>query len=119
MLREAFLTAELGISGANFLVAETGTLALMENEGNIRLSTSLPRVHVAFVGIEKLLPRFADLALFLPLAARAATGQRLSTFVSLIQGPAREGEEGPWRSTWSWWTTGAPPSSMTPRPGRP
>lgn len=66
MLREAFLTAELGISGANFLVAETGTLALMENEGNIRLSTSLPRVHVAFVGIEKLLPRFADLALFLP-----------------------------------------------------
>jgi L-lactate dehydrogenase complex protein LldF len=95
VLREAFLTAELGISGANFLVAETGTLALMENEGNIRLSTSLPRVHVAFVGIEKLLPRFADLALFLPLAARAATGQRLSTFVSLIQGPAREGEEGP------------------------
>lgn len=95
VLREAFLTAELGISGANFLVAETGTLALMENEGNIRLSTSLPRVHVAFVGIEKLLPRFADLALFLPLAARAATGQRLSTFVSLIQGPAGEGEEGP------------------------
>jgi len=95
VLREAFLTADLGISGANFLVAETGTLALMENEGNIRLSTSLPRVHVAFVGIEKLLPRFADLALFLPLTARAATGQRLSTYVSLIQGPAKEGEEGP------------------------
>ncbi|TBH20589.1 LutB/LldF family L-lactate oxidation iron-sulfur protein [Thermus thermamylovorans] len=95
VLREAFLTAELGISGANFLVAETGTLALMENEGNIRLSTSLPKVHVAFVGIEKLLPRLQDLALFLPLTARAATGQRLSTFVSLLQGPAREGEEGP------------------------
>ncbi|MFD3006632.1 LUD domain-containing protein, partial [Thermus tengchongensis] len=95
VLREAFLTADLGISGANFLVAETGTLALMENEGNIRLATSLPRVHVAFVGIEKLLPRLADLALFLPLTARAATGQRLSTYVSLIQGPAKEGEEGP------------------------
>ncbi|MFN3179940.1 MAG: LUD domain-containing protein, partial [Thermus sp.] len=88
VLRDAFLTAELGISGANFLVAETGTLALMENEGNIRLSTSLPKVHVAFVGIEKLLPRLADLALFLPLTARAATGQRLSTYVSLIQGPS-------------------------------
>ncbi|WP_234553701.1 LutB/LldF family L-lactate oxidation iron-sulfur protein [Thermus caliditerrae] len=95
VLREAFLTAELGISGANFLVAETGTLAVMENEGNIRLSTSLPRVHVAFVGIEKLLPRFQDLALFLPLTARAATGQRLATFVSLIQGSAQPGEEGP------------------------
>ncbi|MDM7325208.1 MAG: LutB/LldF family L-lactate oxidation iron-sulfur protein [Thermus sp.] len=94
-LREAFLRADLGISGANFLVAETGTLALMENEGNIRLSTSLPQVHVAFVGIEKLLPRLSDLALFLPLTARAATGQRLSTYVSLIQGPAKEGEEGP------------------------
>jgi L-lactate dehydrogenase complex protein LldF len=95
VLREAFLTADLGISGANFLVAETGTLALMENEGNIRLSTSLPRVHVAFVGLEKLIPRLADLALFLPLTARAATGQRLSTYVSLIRGPAQEGEEGP------------------------
>ncbi len=93
VLREAFLGAELGISGANFLVAETGTLALMENEGNIRLSTSLPKVHVAFVGIEKLLPRLEDLALFLPLAARAATGQRLSTFVSLIQGPGDGGPE--------------------------
>ncbi|WP_337844923.1 LutB/LldF family L-lactate oxidation iron-sulfur protein [Thermus sp.] len=93
VLREAFLTADLGISGANFLVAETGTLALMENEGNIRLSTSLPKVHVAFVGIEKLLPRLEDLALFLPLTARAATGQRLATFVSLIQGPGDGGPE--------------------------
>ncbi|KGQ21739.1 LutB/LldF family L-lactate oxidation iron-sulfur protein [Thermus filiformis] len=94
-LREAFLSADLGISGANFLVAETGTIALMENEGNIRLSTSLPRVHVALVGIEKLLPHLEDLAHFLSLTARAATGQRLSTYVSLIQGPARPGEEGP------------------------
>ncbi len=94
-LREAFLSADLGISGANFLVAETGTIALMENEGNIRLSTSLPKIHVALVGIEKLLPRLEDLAHFLSLTARAATGQRLSTYVSLIQGPARPGEEGP------------------------
>lgn len=94
-LREAFLTADLGISGANFLVAETGTIVLMENEGNIRLSTSLPRVHVALVGIEKLLPRLGDLAHFLSLTARAATGQRLSTYVSLIQGPAKPDEEGP------------------------
>ncbi len=95
-LREEFLSADLGISGGNFLVAETGTLALVENEGNIRLSTSLPRVHVAFVGIEKLLPRLEDLSGFLQLVARAATGQPIGTFVSLIQGPRQEGEpDGP------------------------
>lgn len=96
LLREGFLRADMGISGANFLVAETGTVALIENEGNIRLSTSAPRIHVALVGIEKLLPRFSDLSVFLSLTARAATGQRLGTFVSLIQGPRREGEtDGP------------------------
>ncbi len=95
-LREKFLSAELGISGANFLVAETGTLALVENEGNIRLTTSLPRVHLAFVGIEKLLPRYEDLAVFLQLLARAATGQPIGTFVSLIEGPAKPGDpDGP------------------------
>ncbi len=88
VLRNAFLTADMGITGGNFLVAETGTLALIENEGNIRLSTSLPRIHVAIVGIEKLLPRLSDLAGFLQLAARAATGQPIGCFVSLIQGPA-------------------------------
>jgi L-lactate dehydrogenase complex protein LldF len=95
-LREEFLSADLGISGGNFLVAETGTLALVENEGNIRLSTSLPRVHVAFVGIEKLLPRLEDLSGFLQLVARAATGQPIGTYVSLIQGPRQEEEpDGP------------------------
>ena len=95
-LREEFLAADLGISGGNFLVAETGTVALIENEGNIRLSTSLPRVHVAFVGIEKLIPRFEDLAGFIQLTARAATGQPIGNYVSLIQGPRREGEvDGP------------------------
>ncbi|HZD05417.1 MAG TPA: LUD domain-containing protein, partial [Longimicrobiales bacterium] len=90
VLRQAFLAADLGISGGNFLVAETGSLALIENEGNIRLSTSLPPVHVALVGIEKVLPRWSDLAPFLQLTARAATGQPVGTFVSIIQGP-REG----------------------------
>jgi L-lactate dehydrogenase complex protein LldF len=87
LLRSGFLQADMGISGANFLVAETGTVALIENEGNIRISTSAPKVHVALVGIEKLLPRFSDLAVFLSLTSRAATGQRLGTFVSLISGP--------------------------------
>jgi len=95
-LRRDFLSADLGISGANFLVAETGTIALIENEGNIRLSTSVPRVHVALVGIEKLLPRLEDLSAFLQLTARAATGQPIGNYVSLIQGPRRAGEpDGP------------------------
>jgi len=86
-LRETFLSADMGITGGNFVVAETGTLVLIENEGNIRLSTSAPDVHVAFVGIEKLLPRWSDLSTFLQLTTRAATGQPIGTFVSLIHGP--------------------------------
>jgi L-lactate dehydrogenase complex protein LldF len=95
-LRKEFLAADLGISGCNFLVAETGTLALIENEGNIRLSTSAPRVHVAFVGIEKLLPRMADLSGFLQITSRGATGQAIGNYVSLIRGPREDGEpDGP------------------------
>ena len=92
-LREEFLAADLGISGGNFLAADSGTVALIENEGNIRLSTSLPGVHVAFVGIEKVVPRLEDLAGFLQLTARAATGQPIGNYVSLIQGPRRDDEE--------------------------
>lgn len=92
-LRDRFLAADMGITGGNFLVAETGTLALIENEGNIRLTTSLPRIHVALVGIEKLLPTYADLAGFLQLTARAGTGQAIGCFVSLINGPAQEPED--------------------------
>jgi L-lactate dehydrogenase complex protein LldF len=96
VLREEFLSADLGISGANFLAADTGTIALIENEGNIRLSTSLPRVHVAFVGIEKLVPRLEDVAGFVQLTTRASTGQPIGNYVSLIQGPRRAGEvDGP------------------------
>ncbi len=95
-LREAFLTADMGITGGNFLVAETGTLALIENEGNIRLATSAPKVHVALVGIEKVIARWSDLAGMLQLTSRAATGQAVGTFVSLIHGPRRDGEpDGP------------------------
>ncbi len=96
VLRDAFVNADMGVTGGNFLVAETGTVALIENEGNIRLTTSLPRVHVALVGIEKLLPRMSDLAGFLQLTARAATGQPIGCFVSLVQGPAAApGDDGP------------------------
>ena len=95
VLREAFLTADIGFTGCNFLVAETGSVAVMENEGNVRLSSSMPRVYVALVGIEKVLPRWSDLATFLQLTARAATGQRVATFVSILQGPRGADRDGP------------------------
>jgi L-lactate dehydrogenase complex protein LldF len=91
-LRENFLTAGMGITGANFAIAETGTIVLVENEGNIRLSTTLPRIHVALMGIEKVIPRLSDVAVFLRILARSASGQRMSSYVSLITG-ARRGKE--------------------------
>jgi L-lactate dehydrogenase complex protein LldF len=95
-LREVFLTADLGISGANFVCADTGTIVLVTNEGNGRLTTSLPRVHIALVPVEKVLARFADLATMLPLLIRHATGQKLTSYVSMIHGPRRAAElDGP------------------------
>ncbi|HEY8486880.1 MAG TPA: LutB/LldF family L-lactate oxidation iron-sulfur protein [Limnochordales bacterium] len=95
-LREKFLAAEMGISGANFVVAETGTLVLVTNEGNGRMVTSLPRVHLAVVGVEKLVPRLEDLPVFLQLLARSATGQKLTVYTHLITGPRRPQEpDGP------------------------
>lgn len=94
-LRESFARAEMGVSGANFAVAETGTVVLAENEGNIRLCTTSPRVHVALVGIEKIIPRFEDLAVFLRLLGRSGTGQKLTVYTSLLTGPRRAGEDGP------------------------
>jgi L-lactate dehydrogenase complex protein LldF len=91
-LREKFLTAEMGITGANFAIAETGSIVLVENEGNIRLSTTLPRIHVALVGIEKIIPALEDLAVFLKILARSASGQKMSSYVSLITGARRAGE---------------------------
>ena len=94
-LREMFRKAGMGLSGANFAVAETGTVVVIENEGNIRFSTTAPRVHVALVGIEKIIPRFSDLAIFLRLLGRSATGQKLTTYTSLLTGARRPGEDGP------------------------
>ena len=96
VLREKFLAADIGISGANFLVADSGAVVLVENEGNARLATSAPRIHIVVAGIEKIVPRAQDLATFLKLLARSATGQLLSVYTSFLSGPRREGEiDGP------------------------
>ncbi len=87
VLREVFLTADIGLSGVNFGVAETGSLCLVTNEGNGRMVTTLPPVHIALMGIERLVPTLDDLALFLSLLARSATGQKLSVYTSLIHAP--------------------------------
>ncbi len=96
VLRKKFLDADLGVSGVNFAVAETGTIVVVENEGNARLSTSLPKTHIALMGIEKVIPRACDLPVFLKLLTRSATGQRITSYVNLISGPRRESEpDGP------------------------
>ncbi|MGH9407075.1 MAG: LutB/LldF family L-lactate oxidation iron-sulfur protein [Terriglobia bacterium] len=94
-LRESFGRAELGLSGANFAIAETGSIVLVENEGNIRLCTTAPRIHIALVGIEKLIPRVEDLAVFLRLLGRSGTGQKLTAYTSILTGPRRASEDGP------------------------
>jgi L-lactate dehydrogenase complex protein LldF len=92
-LREAFRTADLGITGANFAVAETGSICLVTNEGNGRLVSSLPRVHVAVVGMERVVPTLPELVVLLKLLARSATGQKLTSYTTLVTGPRREGEQ--------------------------
>jgi len=89
VLREKFLSADVGISGANFLVAETGTITLVTNEGNADLSTSLPRVHIAIAGIEKLVPTLADASSMLRLLGRSATGQDITSYTTFITGARR------------------------------
>jgi L-lactate dehydrogenase complex protein LldF len=86
-LRQAFFSAEMGISGANFLVADSGMVALTTNEGNGRLCTTLPRIHVAVTGIEKVVPRLEDLALLWPVLSTAGTGQPLTCYNTLAGGP--------------------------------
>jgi L-lactate dehydrogenase complex protein LldF len=86
VLRPHFLSAEMGLSGGNFLIAETGSVALVTNEGNGRMVTSLPRVHVVITGIEKVVPTLEDLATLLRLLPRSATGQSISNYVSLLTG---------------------------------
>jgi L-lactate dehydrogenase complex protein LldF len=95
-LRGQFAAADAGISGVNFAVAETGTLVLVENEGNGRLSTTLPPLHIAVTGIEKLVERLDDLPALLALLPRSATGQPITTYVNMISHPRRPGErDGP------------------------
>jgi L-lactate dehydrogenase complex protein LldF len=95
-LRKAFFAAEMGISGANFLVADSGVIAINTNEGNGRLSTSVPRIHVAVTGIEKVIPKLEDLATLWPVLATSGTGQPITTYGTLIGGPRRPGEaDGP------------------------
>ncbi len=90
-LRQDFLAADVGITGANFLVADTGTTVIVENEGNARLTTQLPPVHVVLAGVEKLIPSAAELLPFLQLLPRTATGQLLTSYLSFISGPGWSG----------------------------
>jgi L-lactate utilization protein LutB len=105
-LRQKFLQADMGITGANFAVADTGTLVLVTNEGNGRMVTSLPRIHVAVMGMEKVIPSMTDLMVFLAILARSATGQKLSSYTTLVRGPRRPASWRVRRSyTSSSWTT--------------
>jgi len=92
LLRDKYLKADIGISGGNFLIADTGSIALTENEGNARLCTTFPKIHIAIVGIEKVIPSMADLDLFWPLLASHGTGQNLTVYNTILSGP-RRGEE--------------------------
>ena len=96
VMRRKYCEADMGISGANFAVAETGMISITENEGNARLTTSLPRIHVVLIGIEKVLPRLEDLSLFLPMLATAGAGQTMTCYNTMYGGPRQPGEiDGP------------------------
>jgi L-lactate dehydrogenase complex protein LldF len=95
-LREKYTAAQIGITGANFIIADTGSIALTENEGNGRLSCAWPKTHIVIVGIEKVIPSLTDLALFWPLLATFGTGQKVTVYNSIVSGPRQEGEtDGP------------------------
>ena len=95
-LRQKFLRADVGISGVNFLVAESGTVVLVTNEGNGRMVTSLPRIHIAVMGMERVVPTWSDLAVLLEVLARSATGQKITVYTTFVGGPRRPGEaDGP------------------------
>jgi L-lactate dehydrogenase complex protein LldF len=91
-LREKYVQAEVGITGANFIIADTGSVAVTENEGNGRLSCAFPKTHIVITGIEKVIPSLTDLALFWPLLATYGTGQRVTVYNSILSGP-RQSEE--------------------------
>lgn len=91
-LREKFLSADMGVTGANMAVAETGGVLLLENEGNIRMATTCPRIHVAVMSLEKVVDTLDDAAALFPLLPRSAAGQKISAYVSLLNGPRKAGE---------------------------
>lgn len=95
-LREKYTAAEVGITGANFILADIGGIAVTENEGNARLSSAFPKTHIVVTGIEKVIPSVTDLALFWPLLATYGTGQQITSYNSIISGPRQPGEtDGP------------------------
>ena len=95
-LREKYVTAEVGVTGANFLIADTGAICVTENEGNGRLSTAFPPTHIAIVGIEKVIPSLTDLNLYWPLLATFGTGQQVTVYNTVFTGPRKPGEtDGP------------------------
>src|SRR6266567_4782304 len=96
VLRQKYINADVGLTGANFAIAETGMISITENEGNARLTAALPKVMISLLGIEKILPRLEDLALFLPMLATAGTGQALTCYNSMYGGPRQSDEvDGP------------------------
>ena len=95
-LRDKYTNAEIGITGANFIIADIGGIAVTENEGNARLSCAFPKTHIVITGIEKVIPSMTDLGLFWPLLATYGTGQRITSYNTIINGPKLEGEvDGP------------------------
>ena len=96
LLRDKYLQADIGITGANFLLADTGSIAISENEGNARLCTTFPKIHIAIVGIEKVIPSITDLDLFWPMLSTHGTGQNLTVYNSILSGPRQPDEtDGP------------------------
>jgi len=96
VMRQKYITADVGFTGANFAIAETGMISITENEGNARLTAALPKTMITLLGIEKVLPRFGDLALFLPMLATAGAGQAMTCYNTMYSGPRQPGEaDGP------------------------
>jgi len=96
LLRDKYVSADVGITGGNFLIADTGSVAISENEGNARLSTSFPKIHIAIVGIEKIIPSINDLDLFWPMLSTHGTGQNLTVYNTILSGPRQANEtDGP------------------------
>src|SRR5690606_33843792 len=95
-LRQRYIDAEIGITGANFIVADIGGIAVTENEGNARLSCAWPKTHIVIAGIEKMIPSINDLSLFWPLLSTFGTGQKVTVYNTLVTGPRKAGEtDGP------------------------